>query len=478
LRNWRNASGNGSRIFESFEEGYTADDKATFVCNLQSVLKIDHPFRVNPFAKSTKGVIEHVRIDYDGSQKRTAVIPKSCPVSQRLIVRTYHRNCHHRGTQYTAAAIQGYWLESRSRVVREVISNCFRCALKNAQTQCSLPTSTFARELDLPPFSRISIDHLHLEKTIVLSVICTDTGVIALIASSNNSTTIEDSLESLKKLINRYCVRLLRVHCDQASCFTSDKFQKGLIAMDQDPDIVYTSPDAPYTNPVERIHRDVLSIIRSKKFLRLCVIENSGCQDALDEISGIINQRPLGRFVSSDGREAVLTPALLAWGGTASANNLRELRTYFYELCFANLRRSHRLSNNGKRRGDILIGQRALLLNPTTKLQFPFELCRIVDIQGAYFIVMLSDGREKRVGAMQLAPLSLPVLNELEPSYDVTRIGARISAPFKDGKGEKMFYGTIVAEHGDLVEVAWDSLGDQSWRNELVAWGACSLISH
>lgn len=477
IRNWKRAACDTNPRYENFTDGYSAEDKDAFNKNLQSSLPKDNPYSVNPFIKTTAGVIEHVRIDYDGSEKRTVLIPKSCPVTQRLIVRTCHRDCHHRGTQYTAAAIKDYWLESRSKVVREVVTNCFKCAIKNAHVQWSLPTTTYARELDLPPFSRISIDHLYLEKTIVMSVICTDTGVMALMATPNDSTSIEDSLVCVKKLTNRFCLQLKRIHCDQASSFTSEKFQKGLIAMGQDPDIEYTTPDAPYTNPVERTHREVLSIIRSKKFLRLCVLDKSRCQDALDEISSVINQRPLGRYASPDGREAVLTPALLAWGGTALAYNLKELRAYFYELCFANLRRVHQKSSNGQRRGSVLVGQRALLLNPTTKLKFPFELCRVVDIQGPYFIVMTSDGKEKRVGSMQLAPLSLPFLDEVENGQNVSRVGARITAPYKIGKEEKMFNGTVVAEHGDLVEIAWDRIDNASWRNELIAWGACSVLA-
>ncbi len=476
IKNWKRASCDVNPEYEKFEDGYSPEDKEAFNKNLQSSLPKDHAFKTNPFIKTQSGVIEHVRIDYDGTEKRTVVIPKDCPVTQRLIVRTHHRDCHHRGTQYTAAAIKDYWLESRSKVVREVIANCFKCAVKNAHSQWSLPTTTHARQLDLPPFSRISIDHLYLEKTIVMSVLCTDTGVMALIATPNDSTSIEDSLVCVKKLTNRFCLQIRRIHCDQASSFTSEKFQKGLIAMGQDPDIEYTTPDAPYTNPVERTHREVLSIIRSKKFLRLCVLDKSRCQDALDEIASVINQRPLGRYASPDGREAVLTPALLAWGGTALAYNLKELRAYFYELCFANLRRVYQKSSNGQRRGNIMIGQRALLMNPTTKLKFPFELCRVVDIQGAYFIVMMSDGKEKRVGSMQLAPLSLPILDEIEAGYNVSRVGARIAAPFKDGKEEKMFNGTVVAEHGDLVEIAWDRIDNASWRNELIAWGACSVL--
>jgi hypothetical protein len=424
----------------------------------------------NPFVRSASGVIEHHRAKFDGSVEVSAYIPKSSPVTQRSIVRTFHRLSDHRGSRYTVSCIKNFFLEGRNSAVQQVLRGCLRCAVKNAKVQWSLPTSTFPRELNLPAYSRICIDHLHLEKVVALSVMCIDTGVIALV--EGNSTTVEHSIGALQVLINRYALCLHRIHCDQASCFTSPKFLAGLAQCGQKPEISFTVPNAPYNNPVERMHAEVRSIIRTSKFKQRCLIDSRGVQLTLDTIANIVNQRPIGVF-----EDEIITPALLAWGSRWSTQLLPQLRSYFYERCFELLRRTHLRSS--QRRGNLVVGARALLSTPQSgKLSTPFSLCRIVDVVGNHILVRTSDGKTRKVGSAQLAPLSVPDHPDfLNPRLtDVSRVGAKVGVVYEDGGAPHEFFGQVVVDHGDQVEILWTPRGDTIWPNELVSWGACRVL--
>jgi hypothetical protein len=63
----------------------------------------------------------------------------------------------------------------------------------------------------------------------------------------------------------------------------------------------HTAPYASHQNPVERSHRELWSVLRARKFAK-------AVQQDLEEVSWIVNRRPLG--VYTDG--TVITPALLA----------------------------------------------------------------------------------------------------------------------------------------------------------------------
>jgi hypothetical protein len=427
----------------------------------------------NPFYKSNSGVVEHHRTKFDGSVEISAYIPKSCPLIQRCVVRTFHRISNHRGSRYTASCIKYFFLEGRQAAIRSTLQSCLRCAVKNARVQWSLSTCTFPRELNLPTFARICIDHLHLDRVVVLSIMCIDTGVISLIYGK--AVTVEHSIEALQVLINRYGVTLNRIHCDQASCFTSPRFVSALAKVGQNPEISFTVPNAPYTNPVERLHAEVRSIIRTSKFKQRCMIEEQNVQETLDVISNIINQRPIG--VCEDGSE-ILTPAFMAWGSRWSTKKLPDLRKYFYEHCFDTLRRSHLTSK--QRRGSVVIGARALVYDPSaSKITPPFSLCKIIDIVGNYIVVKTNDGKTRKVGSAQLAPLSIPAHPDFvtpRPT-DVSRVGARIGMTYVEGGAPREFFGQVVGDHCDQVEIQWDPRDETTWPNELVSWGACRVLS-
>lgn len=465
-------------------DDYEQIDFDHFFISCQQSISSESLYSIQPFRKSENGLILHTRIDYNGTVLVCPVVPKSCYRVQKLIVWTYHRIIHHRGTLFTSSAIRGFWLENRDAVVCSTLRSCLVCRIKNARVQWSLSTNTYERNLTLAPFSRVAIDHLFLEDVICLTVNCLDTAVFAIFVTPNNSTSVDDSIVCLKRLCYRYALRLQLIHCDQSSTFTSPKFLDALRSFGQDQvKLQFTVPNASYTNPVERLHKETLSIIRTSQFIRLCILTEDKAQDTLDEIASIINQRPIGKYYpendeAGDGNIAILTPAILAWGAQFISTNkkLLELRKFFYEKCFATLRRINRV-NRHQRRGNIMVGETVLLYRPKSKMKSPFEVCKVIDIKGAYIQV---EGRGKilTVGNSQLARLPPPP--QSNSPFDVSRVGARIAASFVDSPSSAAinYFGTVVTDFGETAEVCWDSIDGSHWSNEIIAWGACRIVDN
>jgi len=297
---------------------------------------------------------------------------------------------------------------------------------------------------------------------------CLDTGCLALLLIG--STKICVCIEGLKRLIYRFSVAWELVRADRA--FKSARFAEALPGVE----ISLTAPSTPYTNPVERLHADVRSIVRYEKFVRRCIVRGSDLQvqDALDRVAAIVNSRPLGRF-QDEGCEAILTPSRLAFGTTMIGGDLPRLRQYFYKQVFASLRRVY----SSKAGAQYCVGQRALyLVEGGSKSDARFELCRILDVRPPYFLIILIDSRkEKIVGKGSLCPLVLPLLTPdvAGPRLDVSRVGARISALYQHKGVEQEFTGIVIAELTDgFVEVKWD---DERWkRTEILDWRACRVL--
>ena len=422
-----------------------------------------------PFSVCPLGCIEHVRVEFNGETVRTFYIPKCSTAVVDLIVRSAHRASYHRGVNHTCSLIGTpefpFFVEGCKSAVTRCIKNCFRCAVKN-QVAPVIGSfgETFPREMNLPTFSRISCDVLFIDNRKALSVMCIDTGFLALLLI--DSPKIIDCISGLKRLTNRFGVSIKYIRADRG--FKSLNLPNVEVSL--------TAPDTPYTNPVERLHAEARCIIRSEKFIRRCFIDGSSdlaAQDCLDKIAAVCNSRPLGRYVEGS-KESLITPALLAFG-TKASTELYQLREYFYKRIFASMRRVFSKSKSGP---HFLVGQRALYFDDSvTKSDSKFQLCRIVDIRPPYFSILLigTDDvkKEKIVGRGSLVPLNLPFLNPSSP-MDVSRVGARISSVFNFGGKDTVFFGTVVRDVGNEIEVKWD---DVRWRNELIDWGACRIVS-
>lgn len=418
-------------------------------------------------------VEESTRFDFNGEAITTYSIPKSAAATVSLIARSAHRASLHRGISHTCSLVGTqqfpFKVQGFKSAVSNCIRNCFRCAVKNqlAPVIGSLG-HTFPREINLPTFSRIACDVLFIDNKRVLSAMCIDTGFLALLLI--DSTRIVDCVSGLKRLMNRFGVRIKYIRADRA--FKSTRLVDSLPGVE----VSLTAPDTPYTNPVERLHAEARCIIRSEKFIRRCIVDGSDLQvqDALDQIASVVNSRPLGRFCEGD-REGIITPATLAFGSSMKSNELIELRSYFYQRIFSTFRRAFAPSRPGLR---LLVGQRALYFSDfTSKSQPRFELCRIVDIRPPYYSIRLigtdCSEKEKIVGRGSLAPLHLPFLPP-DPSMNVTRVGARICIVYNFDGIDEEFTGLVVRDEAGEIEVQWD---DPRWtRNELIDWGACRVL--
>ena len=447
----------------------------SFFRNLQQACNMDK-FQQNPFHMNTHGVIVHCHRTAFGESVSIVVVPRNTATARRIVL-TVHRRGLHRGIQHTAALIsKKYYLECRQAVVSSVLRSCTRCAFKNAHVQWSKPTEVANRDIELPVLTRVCIDHMFIDKNLpVLSVMCIDTGFLAL--SRCNSTSAADSVEALLRVCTRYSVSLQLIRCDQGSCFTSSIFCKALKSAGQNCELSFTAAGAPYTNPTERLHREVWSIIRSTRFVSKIAMDVSSdkLQESLDQIACCVNSRPIGYYLdNTSGAEDILTPAVLAFGGRGTGSSLKGIREYFYTQCFQRLRRVYQNSTVNQRRGRLIIGQRALLfVERAPKSVFPFKLCRIIDIIGSDFIIrIIESGEQRRVGSNQLAPLHLPSLTKARSPTDVDRTGARISSDFDGTK----YLGTVVADFDDSCEIQWDAVGDTTWHNEILPWGACRIL--
>ena len=424
-------------------------------------------FKSLPFIAEADDTLVHVRYDYTGEAVRTFCIPKNSPACQRLILRSAHRRNHHRGHAHTLSLVYDqFWIENGANAALAVTKSCLTCAKKNARTVWTGITSTAERLLDLPPLTRVAIDVLHVESNLVFTCMCIDTGFLVMIPCEATST--EEMLHCLNRVCQRYCCKIKSALLDRAASFTSKKFLEAAAKMDID--IHHTAPSTPYTNAVERLHRECRSILRSSKLLRNLVLDPKNSQEALDSIACVINSRPLGLY-RRDGVEELLTPAKLAFGGSPIYSaKLFEFRKYFYDCYFNAFRRVFNAS--GPVREKLLVGAPALYRpNP----DHAFELCHVVDLAPPYIRISLP-GKQgtKLVGGASLAPLKLPLLQPQLHPYDVTRIGARVAVSYFEGE----YFGTIAAEAGatDRLEVAWDTQGSNHWANELVDWGACRIV--
>jgi hypothetical protein len=435
------------------------------------------PFDQPPFFRnSPEGPLLHRRIGFDGRLLDKLVVPKSAIFLRRLIVRTEHRRCLHRGAEFTSAAVATeVWMDGLRAVTQEVLRGCLRCAIKNARVAWHLPTMTFPRRVDAPVFTRLSMDVLFLDSVRVYSMMCIDTGYLVLM--EGKGLAAEDAIAAVRKLQNRFCVRVEYLRLDRGTNFRSSTFRRGMEELAGKCEISFTVPGAPYTNPVERLHREACSIIRSNKFLRLALLETEA-QDSLDAIAAIVNRRPIGRY-TFNGADQILTPALLAFGAPAFSHSipapLHELRDYFYKNLFESLRRTD--VKKKERRVSAVVGSRVLYYDPsaTSKLDSQFRLAVIVDVRAPYIQIRIcGEKRELRwVGSVSLAPLNWG-LPGLSSPWDVSRVGATVALIYDFNNAIQEFCGIVVKDNPDgTLEVKWN---DSRWTNEIVDWGACRII--
>jgi hypothetical protein len=296
-----------------------------------------------------------------------------------------------------------FFMPGGNSVTKRIIQNCLQCAKKNANriNKPSIPAAVAARETHHRVFSRIAIDHLYVRPT-CLSVFCIDTGMFALLPVNDLKTS--SVVQALHKLSSIYSCNFISIHTDAYSAFTSSELPKELQKLGhQLVSITTTDKGASETNPVERPHREVWSILRYKHIKRINGLISD--EDLLD-IVAIINSRPIG--IDDDG--SVITPATLAFGPAHSnepiGSRLIQVRERFYQQHFDQLRR--RYSTKQIRLGSIRIGTNVLVYQPGVfKGSDQFTVARIIKVDGPKVHVrVLKSAETKTVSKAQVVPLA------------------------------------------------------------------------
>ena len=348
------------------------------------------------------GIYFHEFTDHAGFRIKRPVLPSCFPRICELLVRSYHRQNGHRGANYDSSFLltrSPFFVEKALRSCQRVISKCLICAMhKTRPVQCE-PAYTVPRDFTLPPLSRLSVDILHITKRdLVLTAMCIDTGVVCLIHATD--LTIGSISAALKILACRYCVNFKYIHWDNAPTFVSTRMKENLrLSGHPDVELSFTPPGGSKQNPIERCHREVWSIIRSRGFVKK--LKNvQEWRSRLEEIACIINQRPLCR--TDDGR--ILTPCSLAFGSSygVEGSRVQAVREYFYTECFLIRRRRH---NPRERRAHLLTGAFVLVHKPNpTKDELPYKVGRLIENAAGVAIVRMS-GKNIRVPVTSIAPL-------------------------------------------------------------------------
>ena len=404
-----------------FEIG--TDDEIAFFRNAQLIANEKCK---NACIIDTDGTLRFVFSRYDGTKGSLIAISSTTPHVQRLVFKHYHLLNAHRGRRHTLGDIsQLFYLQNANRIARRFISNCLLCAKKNSASFIDpvLPVTTKQRLIHLPLFTRCAIDHLYLRPT-CLSIICLDTQFFQLIPVK--SLTTADTIKALSSIAHRYCVKFKTIVCDRYSGLKSPELRRQLHSLGHDCEIELVPPGASQLNPVERPHLSVWSIlrcIRNRGFVKR--LNQSEVRDMdtvidssqwLDEISYIINTRPIGYDDSS----SIVTPAALAFGPPHGShdpniqNRLREVREYFYNYCFDDLRR--RFSSKKARTNLVQVGRLVLVrIKQSFKGEFPVQLARIVSIDGAK-ITVKSAKKIFEVSSTQVVPLG----KYFQPGQDET----------------------------------------------------------
>jgi len=401
--NWQQAIGRFAELRDCFtawnnkELDRDMDHEVELIKALQSTCDISQTL-----SKNSSGLAVYNLPRADGSTH--ALIFISSINAQRLIMKEMHVRIAHRGRTHTMSeASNHFFMPGGNSVTKQIIQNCLTCAKKNAllNKQAAIPAAVVRRESHYRVFSRISVDHLYVRPT-CLSVVCIDTGMFALIPVKDFKT--RSVVQALQKLAAMFSCTFVNIHTDAYSAFTSHELPKELKQLGHHQvTITTTDKGASETNPVERPHREVWSILRSKHLKRVNGLISEG--DLLGIVS-IINSRPIG--IDDDG--LIITPATLALGPAQSdrgiATRLCEVRDRFYQQHFDQLRR--RYSTKGIRLGTLVVGTNVLIYSPSGfKGDQRFKTARIVRIDGPKVTVrLISKNTIQTCSKSQIIPLA------------------------------------------------------------------------
>ena len=355
------------------------------------------------------GIYRHEWYDAKGLLCSKGVIPKQAHRTRFLYIKKFHRSSGHKGKRYDMAAMMGsaspFFVEGMSSVCGEVIRKCLICAVHKARVIPPSPGYVLPRKFDLPPLSRVAIDITYAgRKRPVFAAMCIDTGIVFFYGIPDSTT--QSICLAIRVLTARYLVSLRLLHSDNAQTLKDNLITKLRGSGHPDLTATKTPVDGSVANPVERQHRDLWQLVRTRGFMRS--LPPAGTTDelnrALEEAASVINHRPLA-FHRDAGVTDIITPAKLAFGschGLDGDVNLK-FRRLFYEQYFLIYRRRH---NQAYRRMKLHVGAYALVINKTIdKTQQPFHIGCLTEIGKGFLMVRFTTGESKKIATNCVAPL-------------------------------------------------------------------------
>jgi hypothetical protein len=358
-----------------------------------------------PFDKSRyvllEGVYYHQWNDAKGELQCRPVLPKQAEFTRRLILKYQHRLNGHRGRAYDVAYSleKGkFFVESLINGCRDVIRRCLKCAVTRAVTVMPVPPHVEKRQVNLPPFSRIAIDLTYAtRRTPVFAALCLDTHLVFF--HGLKDSTRQSIEEGLQVLVNRYLVTLRLIRCDNAASMNDSFISKLKRSGHPDLEVSRTPVAGSVANPIERMHRELWTLVRSRKLLSLS-------PEALDAAAAVINHRPLA-FHRDASSVIVVTPAKLAFGSSYGFNgqDLAKFKQEFYERYFLLYRRRH---NSGVRRMMITISSYVLVSNKAAqwgRTDMLFHVGQVIAIGKGFLTIRFTSGEIKDVSTDMVAPL-------------------------------------------------------------------------
>ncbi|KAF4731691.1 hypothetical protein FOZ62_001579, partial [Perkinsus olseni] len=254
-----------------------------------------------------------------GTEVFQYVLPKSVPKLREKVLKDAHLRSEHLTVRPTLSLVVDYHLPGATRQCRDLLSRCITCKTLRAQRSwLSLPSvrSDAAALAHLPPYWHVSVDFLAVGNHVKLfSAVCMFTRHITLFRAK--SETSSEALRLLKLLKAKTgSVRI--VTCDRASYFRStDQFIRR-VESELEASVCLASSRSPWEICSESHNAIVIDRLR-------CMLRHSSGKwpsDRDDEdlllerLMSIINCRPLGTFLISQGSAEVVTPDSLYFGRT------------------------------------------------------------------------------------------------------------------------------------------------------------------
>ncbi|XP_053373983.1 uncharacterized protein LOC128546731 [Mercenaria mercenaria] len=247
-----------------------------------------------------------------------------------LIVRHFHEDSGHSGTNYTLSVLSTqYWIPSAREVIRAVENKCTKCKLRKARPkeQIMAPLPNIRHNMPLRAFVHVAVDYAgpfvtvqgrgkRREKRYLCLFTCLSTRAVHLEIAFGMD--VDSFLNAFYRMVSRRGLPKTMLSDNGSNFVRADKELKQLLqCLDQDKIIENTAnkgiqwqfipPFAPHWGGVHEI------MIKSAKRATYAILQNASVTDeelmtAFAGAEGLINSRPLTYQTSNPADCIPLTP--------------------------------------------------------------------------------------------------------------------------------------------------------------------------